>query len=89
VYESGWSVATGFQGRGFASRALRLCIADAVATGDRDTLVAFPRVDNVASNALCHAGGLTLVGEEDFEYPKGTPIRVNAWVADLAALRRL
>lgn len=79
VYESGWSVASGFQGRGIASRALTACLRDAAVHADRGQVLAFPRVDNIASNALCRAVGFDLHGEEGFEYPKGVPIRVNAW----------
>lgn len=87
VYETGWSVATAYQGRGYATRALRLCLEHAAAGGDRDSVLAFPRVDNQASNALCEKLGFEFIGEEDFEYPKGHPIRVNAWLFDLSLLR--
>ena len=87
VYESGWNVLAGYQGRGFASRALSACLAYAADNGDRDVLVAFPRVDNAASNALCRTLGFELQGVEDFEYPPGNPIQVNAWRFDLRALR--
>lgn len=87
VYESGWSVATPHQGRGFATKALAACLDHAADHGDRDTLVAFPRIDNEPSNALCRALGFELAGEEDFEYPPGNPITVNAWRLDLAARR--
>lgn len=86
VYETGWSIATPYQGRGLATLALRACVADAAQQGDRRWLLAFPRTDNAASNALCRAAGFTLRGEEDFEYPKGTAIRSNVWAYDLAAL---
>ncbi|MGO4690197.1 GNAT family N-acetyltransferase [Glaciibacter sp. 2TAF33] len=88
VYETGWSVATAFQGRGFASKALRACLQYAGTHGDREQVLAFPRIDNAASNALCRTVGFTLRGEEDFEYPKGNPIRVNAWSFDVSSLRR-
>ncbi|GAA3861043.1 GNAT family N-acetyltransferase [Leifsonia kafniensis] len=87
VYEAGWSIATRYQGRGFASRALRDCLQHAAILGDRQYVVAFPRVDNAASNSLCKSVGFVFREEEDFEYPKGNPIRVNAWSFDLAALR--
>lgn len=87
AYESGWSVATAYQGRGFASRGLSACLKHAAEHGDRDLLVAFPRVDNAASNSLCRALGFELRGVEDAEYPPGNPIRVNAWAADLGNLR--
>ncbi|GHD40795.1 N-acetyltransferase [Mycetocola manganoxydans] len=87
VYECGWSIATPHQGRGYASAALAACVDHAVDHGDRDLLVAFPRTDNAASNALCRAGGFELSGVEDAEYPPGNPIRVHAWVLDLAERR--
>jgi RimJ/RimL family protein N-acetyltransferase len=87
VYESGWSIASAYQGRGFASRGLAACLQYAAENGDRDTLVAFPRIDNGASNALCRSLRFELTGVEDFEYPAGNPIRVHAWRFDLAALR--
>ena len=31
---------------------------------------------------------MTWTGEEDFEYPAGNPIRVNAWMADLRTAAR-
>jgi RimJ/RimL family protein N-acetyltransferase len=86
VYETGWSIATPYQGRGLATLALRACVADAAQQGDRRWLLAFPRTDNAASNALCRAAGFTLRGEEDFEYPKGTAIRSNVWAYDLGSL---
>ncbi|RZU63966.1 RimJ/RimL family protein N-acetyltransferase [Microterricola gilva] len=84
VYETGWSIATPYQGRGLATQALAACVADAARHGERRWMLAFPRIDNAASNALCRAAGFTLRGEEDFEYPKGTPIRSNVWAFDLA-----
>ncbi|MBG6237876.1 RimJ/RimL family protein N-acetyltransferase [Mycetocola sp. CAN_C7] len=87
VYESGWSVATAYQGHGYGAGGLSACLAYAAEQGDRDTVVAFPRVDNAASNALCRTVGFELSGAEDFEYPPGTPIRVNAWRFDLRRLR--
>lgn len=57
VYDAGWSIATGHQGRGFASRALRDCLQYAATLGDRQVVVAFPRIDNPASNSLCRSVG--------------------------------
>jgi RimJ/RimL family protein N-acetyltransferase len=87
VYECGWFVFPQFQGRGYARRGIHLLLEHAATHGDRDTMFAFPRVDNVASNALARAVGFVNTGVEDFEYPKGVPIRVNAWAFDLGALR--
>lgn len=87
VYETGWSIATRYQGRGIASRALAACLQHAAGHGDRDEMLAFPRIDNAASNSLCRSAGFTFGAEADFEYPKGNPIRVNAWSFDLSVLR--
>lgn len=84
VFETGWSVHTAYQGRGVASRALAECLRHAAVHGDRARVLAFPRTDNVASNTLCRATGFSFVGEADFEYPKGHPIRVNTWLFKLA-----
>jgi RimJ/RimL family protein N-acetyltransferase len=85
--ECGWFVFVPYQHRGYAQRAIRLLLHDAAARGGRDTMFAFPRVDNVGSNALARSVGFVNQGEEDGEYPKGVPIRVNAWAFDLRALR--
>ena len=44
---------------------------------------AYPKVGNEASNAICRKAGFELLGECDFEYPKGHPIRCNDWRFDL------
>jgi RimJ/RimL family protein N-acetyltransferase len=87
VQEAGWGVLTPFQGRGYAVRALEALIRDAADHGDRALLVANPRVDNAASNAVCARTGFSFRGEEDDEYPPGSPIRTNVWTFDLAAFR--
>ena len=46
---------------------------------------AFPSVDNAPSNAICRKAGFTLLGERDFEYPPGHPLRSNDWRFDLSA----
>jgi RimJ/RimL family protein N-acetyltransferase len=87
VYECGWAIATPYQGKGYATRSIRLALEHAAANGDRDRMYAFPRVDNAASNAIARAAGFSFVGVEDFEYPKGVPIKVHTWLFDLRALR--
>ncbi|GAB7042278.1 GNAT family N-acetyltransferase [Catenuloplanes niger JCM 9533] len=83
VWETGWSILNEFQGRGIASEAARRVIALAAADGRRRWLHAFPKIENVASNAVCRNAGFTMVGETDFEFPVGTPIRCNEWKLDL------
>ncbi len=44
---------------------------------------AFPQVGNGPSNAVCRRAGFILLGETDFEFPKGNPIVSNDWRCDL------
>ncbi|MEU5362634.1 GNAT family N-acetyltransferase [Streptomyces sp. NPDC005925] len=84
VWETGWGIRPGFQGRGLAARAA-LALADAArATGRHRYLHAFPKVEHVASNGVCRRAGFTLLGQVMFEYPKGNPITSNDWRMDLA-----
>lgn len=86
VLECGWAIAPRHQGKGYATRSVRLLVAHAAKRGDRDLMYAFPRIDNAPSNALAEAVGFRFVGVEDFEYPKGVPIKVNSWLLDLRTL---
>ncbi|MFB6899545.1 GNAT family N-acetyltransferase [Streptomyces hydrogenans] len=85
VYETGWTVLPGFQGRGVATLATRAVAERARAAGLHRHLHAFPSVENAASNAVCRKAGFELLGEEDFEYPPGRPMRCNDWRLDLWA----
>ena len=85
VYEMGWSVLPAYQGRGIATRATILGIEHARSDGRHRYVHAFPSVDNAASNATCRKAGFTLLGEYDFEYPKGHLMRCNDWRFDLRA----
>jgi len=82
VYEIGWSVLPAFQGRGLASAATALAIAQARRTG-RGAIAAvhaFPGVDNAPSNAVCRRVGFELVeADMTFEYPPGTMMVCNDW----------
>jgi RimJ/RimL family protein N-acetyltransferase len=86
VYEIGWKVLPGFQARGLAVGATIAAIGLAAAEGRRRFVHAYPKVDNAASNAICRKAGFELLGECDFEYPKGNPIRCNDWQFDLATV---
>ena len=86
VYEMGWKVLPGFQGRGLAVAATVAAVGLAAAERRHDWAHAYPRVDNEPSNAVCRKAGFTLLGECDFEYPKGNPIRCNDWRYDLTSL---
>ena len=71
IYEMGWSVLPGFQGRGVASEATRLALEAARASDGPRSVHAFPPPDNAASNAVCRKAGFEFLGEVEFEYPKG------------------
>lgn len=83
MYETGWSVLPEFQGRGIATAATAQLIELARAEGKHDSIHAFPSVENPPSNAICRKLGFTLVGEFEFEYPPGHPMRCNDWRFDL------
>jgi RimJ/RimL family protein N-acetyltransferase len=85
VYETGWSVLPGHQGRGIAVAAGEAAIARAAGEGRHRYLHAFPSVGNPPSNGICRRLGFELLGEIDFEYPKGNPLRCNDWRLDLTA----
>lgn len=84
VWETGWAILPEFQGRGLATAAVHEVAIVATAAGRHSTLHAFPSVTNDASNALCRKAGFTLLGDRDFEYPKGHWMRCNDWCLDLA-----
>lgn len=85
VYEIGWSVLPGFQGRGIAATAAQSTIDIARARERHRYLHAFPAVDNPPSNAICQRLGFTNLGPMDFEYPPGHPLRCHDWRLDLTA----
>ncbi|WP_406148068.1 GNAT family N-acetyltransferase [Streptomyces sp. NBC_01012] len=86
VYETGWAVLAGFQGRGIASAATAAVAARAGEAGRHRYLHAYPSVDNAASNAVCRKSGFTLLGTCELEYPPGRPMSANDWRLDLAGL---
>jgi RimJ/RimL family protein N-acetyltransferase len=45
---------------------------------------AFPSPDNGASNAICRKAGFTLLGEVEFEFPKGRFVPCNDWYFELS-----
>ena len=83
VYETGWSVLPGFQGRGIAAAATRQVIEAARANNRHRYLHAFPSIENAPSNAICRKLGFELLEERDFEYPPGSRMRCNDWRLDL------
>jgi RimJ/RimL family protein N-acetyltransferase len=83
VYEIGWAVIPAFQGRGIAARATLEAVAIARNERKRRFLHAYPSVDNAPSNAICRKAGFTLLGPQEFEYPKGHFMQCNDWRLDL------
>jgi RimJ/RimL family protein N-acetyltransferase len=81
--EIGWAVLPELQGRGIAAAATRAALARAKQDGRFRYVHAFPSVDNAPSNAICRKVGFELLGEKDFEYPPGNPLRCNEWRFDL------
>jgi RimJ/RimL family protein N-acetyltransferase len=83
VWEAGWHVLPEFQGRGIATAAVGLVVAQATADGRHRWMHAFPAVDNEPSNAVCRRSGFTNLGPCDFEYPAGHQMRCNDWAIAL------
>jgi len=82
VWEAGWSVVPELQGLGIATKALALTLEEARREPTHRSIHAFPSIDNGPSNALCRKLGFALVGECDFEYPPGNPLRCNDWLIE-------
>ena len=83
VWEMGWQILPAFQGRGLAAEATIAALRRAAQEGGPRWVFAYPNVTNGPSNAVCRRAGFTLLGEEPFEYPPGTPIRCHVWRYDL------
>ena len=79
VFEMGWGVVPEYQGRGLASAAVKQALEFARELRRRPAVHAFPSVDNPPSNGICRKTGFVLLGEVDFEYPKGHWMRCNDW----------
>ncbi|MEW2459460.1 GNAT family N-acetyltransferase [Microbacterium sp. K41] len=87
-WETGWFVLPAAQGRRVAARALSLLVAEAREHHEgRKLLLAFPAVDNPASNAVCRRGGFELVGVATERF-RGADLTVNEWALDLTATPR-
>ena len=89
VWECGWNVLPEAQGRGVATAAAALMIADARRRGHHRHLHAIQAVGNAASNALCRRLGFELLGEVEVDYPTGVVMRSNDWCLDLARAEAL
>jgi len=84
IYETGWMIFPEYQGRGLASEALAILVARLRREHARRFLHAFPSVANGPSNAICRKQGFVNLGECEFEYPPGHPMRCNDWRLDLS-----
>lgn len=79
VYETGWSVLTSYQGKGIATKAVKLAIEEAFSENRYEYIHAFPSIDNPASNSICRKLDFQFISECEFEYPLGSFIRCNNW----------
>ena len=85
AYEAGWSVHPEHQGRGVAREALRQVIRLAAARRDRELVVAYPRVDDAASDALCRRAGFTHTGAGRMPW-RGGELAYSVWELDMSPL---
>jgi RimJ/RimL family protein N-acetyltransferase len=83
VWETGWSVVPEAQGRGVAKAGVRSLLERLRATPGISELHAYPSINNAPSNGLCRALGFALLGDVQFEYPKGQTMPCNDWIIDL------
>lgn len=83
IYEIGWGVLPRYQKQGIATAAAAAVIQHAKQLKKHRYIHAFPSVDHPGSNAVCRKLGFSLIGECDFEYPKGSYMRCNDWRLDL------
>lgn len=85
AWEAGWNVFPEWQGRGIARQALRRLVRLVAERGDRTLLVAYPGVDNPASNALCRSAGFEHRGSGTEQW-RGGELSFNVWVLDMSPL---
>lgn len=85
AFETGWGVEPAWQGKGVAREALRQLIRGVADGGDRQLLVAYPGVDNAASNALCRGAGFERHASKTMPW-RGGELTFNAWVLDMSPL---
>jgi|SRR5438067_372341 len=85
VWETGWFVLPEFQGEGVATAATALVVERVTKLRSHKYLLAFPSVDNHPSNAICRKLSFALLGESEYEYPRGSGslMRCNNWRLDL------
>jgi RimJ/RimL family protein N-acetyltransferase len=87
VWEIGWSVVPEWQRRGIATRAVNL-LFERMADDEPDrAILAYPSVENEASNAVCRKAGMRLIGEAMVVFPPGIPFMANEWAIQPASAR--
>jgi len=79
AWEIGWSVVPEFQRQGIATRAVGQLLEKIASIGEDRAILAYPAVENDASNAVCRKAGMSLIGEVVVEFPPGRPFRANEW----------
>ncbi|AXH36990.1 N-acetyltransferase [Humibacter sp. BT305] len=84
IVEMGWFVVPEAQGRGVAAAGVAAVLDDAWRRAERRRVLAFPSVDNTASNRVCARVGFERISEEDFPY-RDTTLRVAVWSLQLGA----
>jgi RimJ/RimL family protein N-acetyltransferase len=82
AYEMGWLVLPEHQGKGVASEAAGLIIAQARSDPEIRFVYAFPAVSNAASNAVARKIGMSSQGAFDYEGFAGV-LRCSEWCIDL------
>lgn len=82
INEMGWMILPAFQGRGIASQAGRIILDRALNERKYREVVAFPSVQNAASNAICRKLGFELLKEVEAAY-NGPPQASNLWKVEL------
>jgi RimJ/RimL family protein N-acetyltransferase len=87
AWEIGWSVVPEWQRRGIATRAVGLLLETIAADGLDRPILAYPAVENAASNAVCRKAGMTLIGESVVDFPPGNFFRANEWAIQPAPSR--
>ena len=85
AWETGWNIEPPWQGRGIAREALRQVIRRVADDGSRELLVAYPGVENTASNGLCRSTGFEHVGSGTMPW-RGGELDFNTWVLDMSPL---
>lgn len=79
ISEAGWMILPEYQGRGYASGALKLLLERARADGRWGDIHAFAGTTNVPSNALCRRFGFKLMEEVDVDF-RDRSLRCNHWL---------